>query len=665
MWAPRPLLASARLERVVDPDVLATALAHQAAEHATRAIEHEARGDAAPAADCYRTAAALLERAALGSRHAGHFSSRAHEYSARAELLSNPTEPRRIEQVFGMMDANSSGGLDRAEFREGVQLLFASQSRGSAVGVAQWGVDEVELWLRTGAGVTQETAALMKKAGVHGELLMHLSAEDLEEIGIEERLERKKILAHIDQLAGQSVRVQPSVTAASAGGAQLAAELRSPQPEPKKAQPEPEPEPEPESEPDSRSSTDSDDGAEAGRGDVAARARGLWQRSRTLRRSSPDDAVAAAASAFQAAARSAVPAEADASTDPRAAQPASVMAFFEQQEAAGALQRPLPSQSAVAQRLAAAQRPSAGADAAAGMHHRGASSAAEEWNRFSARWQAAQEGTDESPSSAAAAPNPAVGMANGSRETSARERAQPRDAGARAAMAEQRAKPEQDGGGQLGQPASVLAFFAEQEKAGALGAAAASDATEARAGRPKPEEAPTLAPAQDEAVAHDHAGDDKGEEWLSPAGRVLLEVENRPGLSPLELRRAMAAERTRPIRQPEPAADTEVREEPRAREGGTARGAGSLLVSELDLGTFSPAAFRPRPKTELRKPSRADALSGRPTPEARASLASSRGGGGAEAEAATEKLSLEPEAPSAVRRWVERKPPPGFEWAGT
>ena len=71
MWAGSPLLAGARLARVVDPDALASALAQQAAGHAQRAIEHELQGAVAPASDCYRTAAALLQRAALGSPHAG------------------------------------------------------------------------------------------------------------------------------------------------------------------------------------------------------------------------------------------------------------------------------------------------------------------------------------------------------------------------------------------------------------------------------------------------------------------------------------------------------------------------------------------------------------------------------------------------------------------
>ena len=69
MW--RRGFGSSELSRVVDPELLAQRLAQQASEHAHLAIEHELRGEKVSATDCYCTAAALLERAALGSRHAG------------------------------------------------------------------------------------------------------------------------------------------------------------------------------------------------------------------------------------------------------------------------------------------------------------------------------------------------------------------------------------------------------------------------------------------------------------------------------------------------------------------------------------------------------------------------------------------------------------------
>jgi hypothetical protein len=102
------LLAGCRLARVVDPDALAAALAQQAAGHAHRAIEHELQGALMPAIDSYRTAAALLERAALGSPHAG-----AHIHTSDTPQLSSlESAAARLSFTFDQQHRHTVGSTN-------------------------------------------------------------------------------------------------------------------------------------------------------------------------------------------------------------------------------------------------------------------------------------------------------------------------------------------------------------------------------------------------------------------------------------------------------------------------------------------------------------------------------------------------------------------------
>ncbi len=164
------------------------------------------------AKDCYCTASALLERAALGgARQAGLFSSKAHEYRAHAELLlpDSPGDSKRIQRTFKLMDVDNDGSISREEFREGVDMLLRPQHRAPrderthsspALHMVEWSIAIVTQWVRDIAGVSDETASLLSSAGVDGQLLVHLSSSDLKEIGIDSRLERKRILARVAQV---------------------------------------------------------------------------------------------------------------------------------------------------------------------------------------------------------------------------------------------------------------------------------------------------------------------------------------------------------------------------------------------------------------------------------------------------------------------------------
>jgi hypothetical protein len=202
------------LRSALDPEMLALALAQQAADYAQRAIDYEREAAGGSAVDCYQTAAVLLERAAQGSIHAGHFASKANEYSARAALLEGGGDGDKAAALFGMLDADGDGKLDRAEFRAGVETLQAqllapgagAVPADGAEAITGWSAVEVARWAREDAGLPEGVAAALRDNQVTGKLLVVLRLDDLRELGIQRGVDRKRLMVARARATGQAYR---------------------------------------------------------------------------------------------------------------------------------------------------------------------------------------------------------------------------------------------------------------------------------------------------------------------------------------------------------------------------------------------------------------------------------------------------------------------------
>lgn len=132
-------------------------------------------------------------------------------------------DPARVRRLM-------ADGAEEVERMESLQRAIAERASGAAAekasahhvpaeapatfcspDVQSWGVEAVGDWLgRVGLG-SQRPA--FEARGVRGRLLLELDDEDLQELGVGSRLERKRILAEVRALLPSFGAVAPSVAA--------------------------------------------------------------------------------------------------------------------------------------------------------------------------------------------------------------------------------------------------------------------------------------------------------------------------------------------------------------------------------------------------------------------------------------------------------------------